>query len=317
MKDITALNYNNFLPRNSSIDYIIVEDGTQLRWGLFPATVEKKATILLLNGHRDFIEKQTELIEYLQGIGFDVYSYDHRGQGGSDRSLSNNKKSHNPNFGRIVKDIHEIVERLIIPKKLKEPLYLCSHSLGTHVAIRYLHDYPNVFKKAVLMAPFTNFYIRNKTKSFFMKIYTYLANIFGFSNFYATGQARHSGVINHDYAFSRLTHDRARYDWAQHVLSEKPELFVGGVTFGWLKGAMKSIKLLKSANYLSSIKTPLLVLLAGEEYVVDNNRTFQIFDGMQNATLKIIKGARHELYLETDEFRDEVLEELNNHLTET
>ena len=98
MKDITALNYNNFLPKNSSMDFIIVEDGTQLRWGLFPATVEKKATILLLNGHRDFIEKQIELIEYLQGIGFDVYSYDHRGQGGSDRSLSNNKKSHNPNF---------------------------------------------------------------------------------------------------------------------------------------------------------------------------------------------------------------------------
>ena len=49
MKDITALNYNNFLPRNSSIDYIIVEDGTQLRWGLFPATVEKKAIILILD----------------------------------------------------------------------------------------------------------------------------------------------------------------------------------------------------------------------------------------------------------------------------
>ena len=317
MEENTISNNNNFLPENCFIDYMIVNDGTRLRWGLFPATVEKKASLLLLNGHRDFIEKQTELIEFLQSAGFDVYSYDHRGQGGSDRKLDNQKKSHNPDFGLMVEDIHEIIERLIISKNLKEPLYLCAHSMGTHLAIRYLHEYPDVFKKAVLMAPFTNFYIRNKTMTFFMEIYIYLANIFGFSNFFAPGQARHSGIINHDYAFSRLTHDRVRYDWAQDVLNKKPELFVGGVTFGWLKGAMKSIKLLKSANYLSNIKTQLLVLLAGEEYVVDNNTTFQIFDGMQNATLKTIKGARHELYLETDEFRDQVLKELNDHLTET
>mgnify|MGYP003631413330 CR=1 FL=1 len=310
MEKNSPINNNKYLPKTGSINYITVLDGTRLRWGFFPAMGEKKATILLVSGHREFIEKQTEFIEDLQNLGFDVYAYDHRGQGGSDRKLDNKIKSHNPEFGLIVEDMHEVVMQLINPDMLTEPLYLCAHSMGAQFAMRYLHDHPSVFERAVLMVPFTNFNIGSGIFTFFTKLYAHLANLIGFSEYFAPGQAHHRGMIKHDQAFSCLTHDRTRYAWSQHALDEKPELFIGGVTFGWLKGVMKSMKLLQTPGYVDAIDTPLLVLLADEEYVVDNEMTIKLVGRMKNARYETIKGARHELYREADEFRDQVLEKI-------
>lgn len=314
MEENSPINNNNYLPKTGSIDYITVSDGTRLRWGLFPALGEKKATILLVSGHREFLEKQTEFIEDLQGRGFDVYAYDHRGQGGSDRALDNKIKSHNPDFGLIVEDMHDVVTRLINPEMLDGPLYLSAHSMGTQFAMRYLHDHPGVFERGILMAPFINFNIGSRIFTFFTKLYAYLANFIGFSECFAPSQARHREMIDHDVAFSHLTHDRERYDWAQHALNEKPNLFIGGVTFGWLNGVIKSMKLLQTPGYVDAIETPLLVLLADEEHVVDNEMTIKLVGRMKNARYETIKGSRHELYRESDEYRNQVLEKITTFL---
>ena len=314
MKENSPINNSSYLPKNGSIDYMTVSDGTRLRWGFFPAMGEKKATILMVSGHREFLEKQTEFIEDLQKRGLDVYAYDHRGQGGSDRKLDNKIKSHNPDFGLIVEDMHEVVTRLINPDALDGPLYMSAHSMGTQFAMRYLHDHPGVFERAVLMAPFTNFNIGSGIFTFFTKLYAHLANFLGFSEYFAPRQAHHRDMIDHGDAFSRLTHDRARYDWSQLAQDEKPELFIGGVTFGWLKGVMKSMKILQTPGYVDAIEVPLLVLLADEEHVVDNEMTIKLVGRMKNARYETIVGARHELYRESDEFRNQVLDKITTFL---
>lgn len=304
----------SYLPERGDVEYFETRDGTVLRVGFFPAMNNAKARILLIGGHREFLEKQTEFIEDFQKREFDVYAYDHRGQGGSSRKLENCKKSHNPDFGLIVEDMHEIIERLIKPETLEKPFFLIAHSMGTQFALRYLHDHKNTFDRAVLMAPFTNFNIGGKFFTFTTKIYVFLANLFGFSDFFAPGQARHRDMIDPDYAFSLLTHDRLRYDWSQDALTLKPELFVGGVTFGWIKGVIKSLKLIQSPGYVENIETPILTLLAEEEHVVDNEMNLTLLNRMKNAEYHIIKGARHELYREIDEYRDQVLSRIDTFL---
>ncbi len=298
---------NDFLPENGLIDHIAMDDGIRLRTGFFPAKGKATATILLVSGHREFLEKYTEFIEDFQKRGFDVYGYDHRGQGGSDRMLKNPIKSHNPDFGRIVVDMHQIVEKVIKPARPDHPLYLIAHSMGTQFAIRYLHDHPGIFEKAVLLSPFSNFNIGGKLFTFLTKASALLANFLGFSKFFAPGQAHDRNMIDHRDAFEALTHDHARYDWSQKALESKPHLFIGGVTFGWLKGVMKSMKIIQSAGYVEDIKTPILALLAEEENVVDNDMTLRLLDKMPNASYEIIKGARHETYREIDEIRDQVI----------
>ena len=295
---------NPFLPNNSEIDYLTVKEGTRLRIGYFPAVGHAKASILLLNGHREFLEKYTEFISDFQKRGIDVYSMDHRGQGLSDRALGDRKKSHNIDFDIIVEDIHELVCRIIKPESLMHPLYMVAHSLGAHFGLRYLHDYPDVFSKAVLFAPFTNLGSGSPFITFIAEIYFTVMNMLGFSKMFVPGQARGRKMINHEEAFKALTHDKDRYNWAQKALDNNPALFIGGVTFGWVCGAIKSIHIIKQPGYVAKIRTPILCLLAEEERVVRNSTTISIINRTKNATYEIMAGARHEIYRETDNIRD-------------
>ncbi len=310
MESVANNNNYKFLPNNCKISDLDMRDGMRLRAGYFAARGKAVATVLLVNGHREFLEKYKEFIEDLQRRGFNVWSYDHRGQGGSGRHLDNPKKSHNPDIDAIVLDMHEVVENLVLPEKGDFPLYLVAHSMGAQFALKYLHDHPDIFDRAVLMAPFTNFNIGGPVFTFLTKAYTKLANMLGFSKFFAPGQPRHKDMIDHEYAFKRLTHDKERYDWSQTVLEEKPELFIGGVTIGWLDGVIKSLKSLQAPGFAARIKTPILALLADDEQVVDNKTTIDLLKKMPNAIIKIVKGSRHEIYREVDSIRKGVISDI-------
>ena len=144
---------NDFLPKAGATDYFETSDGMRLRYGVFPAEGMAMGTIFLINGHREFIEKYTEFIDDFRKRGFHVFTMDHRGQGLSDRALKNKRKSHNPDFGRIIRDMDEFVHEIIRPAELGLPVFMVAHSWGSHLGLRYLHRYPNVVDKAVLLSP--------------------------------------------------------------------------------------------------------------------------------------------------------------------
>lgn len=304
----------NHLPEKGATDYFKVSDGTKIRYGVFPAEGVVIGSVLLLNGHREFIEKYTEFIEDLQKRGFHVFTMDHRGQGLSDRALKNRLKSHNPNFDRIVLDIQELVEEIIRPAEIGHPVYLIAHSLGAHFALRYLHDYPGVFDKAVLLSPFTDLDHHGALYIFFAKLFFIVMNFIGFSKSFAPRQAHRQNMIDHIDAFTRLTHDQQRYNRSQEALMQNLDLFVGGVTYGWLSGASKSISKIKSLGFMEKIKTQTLFILSGDETVVNNQTTFKLISKMQNVKVKTIEGARHELYRESDEYRDQMWQAIDRFL---
>ncbi|MCC3860164.1 alpha/beta fold hydrolase [Pseudemcibacter aquimaris] len=297
---------NKFLPHKGATDFFKTSDGVSIRYGVFPAEGMAIGTILLINGHREFIEKYKEFIEDFQKRGFHVFTMDHRGQGLSGRMLTNPRKSHNPDFGRIVMDIQEFTEDIVRPAELGLPVFLVSHSLGSHLALRFLHDYPGVVDKAVLLSPFTDMGHGGFFKRFFAKLFFKIMYFLGMSRIFAVGQARRKSMIDHNHAFERLTHDQERYDHSQEAIKHNPDLFVGGVTYGWLKGAMNSIKKIKSSGFMEKIKTPCLFILSGDEKVVNNQTTFKLIAKMNNVKVTTIEGARHELYRESDEYRNQM-----------
>ncbi|MCP5382027.1 MAG: alpha/beta hydrolase [Kordiimonadaceae bacterium] len=301
---------NKFLPKNGTLRFFDVQDGMRLRVGHFPSEHEEKGAILLVSGHREFIEKYTEFIESLQARGFSVYAYDHRGQGLSGRILNNPLKSHNPDFGALVRDMNQIVEEIIKPALKNSPLYLIAHSMGGQIGFRHLHDYPGVFKRAILLVPFFDLVASSTRIAGLAKIYFKLANLLGFSSFFAPGQPRNRSMIDHKTAFNQLTHDRKRYNWAEQAIDQNPDLFIGGVTYGWLAGVIKSFKIIQSPGYVSAIKIPVLVLLAEEEFVVKNETTLHILKDAKNIKIETIASSRHEMYREIDPIRDRVLDKI-------
>lgn len=304
----------SYLPKIGTVDFLKVSDGTKIRYGVFPADGLAVGSIVLLNGHREFIEKYTEFIEDFQKRGFHVFTMDHRGQGLSDRALKNRKKSHNTDFDRIILDIQEFIEEIIRPPELGHKIYLVAHSLGAHFALRYLHDYQRIFDKAVLLSPFTDLDHHGAIYIFFAKLYFTIMKLIGFSRSFAPKQAQRRSMIDHKVAFTRLTHDQDRYNRSQEVLTQNPDLFVGGVTYGWLNGASKSIAKIKRKGFIKEIKTDTLFILSGDEKVVNNQTTFKLISKMKNVKVKTIEGARHELYRESDEYRDQMWQAIDRFL---
>lgn len=293
---------------NPVFDFIHAPDGTRLRTGFWPALGECGGEVFLIGGHREFMEKYAEFIGELQQHGLNVHSLDHRGQGLSDRSLEDPVKSHCEDFANFVSDLD-----FFIGTRKKEtglPLYLVAHSMGAHIALRYLHDHPAIFDKAVLFAPLTGINLGNAFVATLAPCVVELAVGLGWGRSFAWGQGAKRGVEQRQMDMPFLTHDARRYETESQLLEERPELFVGGATYGWVQAALKSLNMVRKKSYLEKIKTPLLILLAEEERVVINATTFEMFETHPTAKIVMVKGARHEIYRETDDIREKMWEEV-------
>jgi lysophospholipase len=75
------------------IDYLCASDGMRLRHGFWVCGDSAcRGTVFLLTGRSEYMEKYAEVVQELNGRGFDVYSFDWRGQGLSERILHNPAK---------------------------------------------------------------------------------------------------------------------------------------------------------------------------------------------------------------------------------
>ena len=106
----------------------------------------------MLNGRREFMEKYRETIGELIERDFDVYSLDWRGQGLSSRMLANRHKGFIEDFDIYLNDLQMFVSNIVIPKAI-DPLIILAHSMGGHIALRFIHDHPKMVERAVLTAP--------------------------------------------------------------------------------------------------------------------------------------------------------------------
>jgi lysophospholipase len=97
-----------------------------------------------------------------------------------------------------------------------------------------------------------------------------------------------------------LTHDRDRWERTLALLTTAPQLQVGGVTWAWLAFALDLALRLQQGGALT---VPVVAVAAGEERLVDNAATKGFVRRHPNARYLELKGAYHELLMETDAIR--------------
>jgi len=128
----------------SPYDFMITSDQKSLRYGIWYSLKEKpNGSILLLNGRREFMEKYSETIDELNHKGFNVYSLDWRGQGLSSRMLANRHKGFIDDYDVYLNDLNLLVTKIVKPESV-HPLIIIAHSMGGHIALRFMHDHPEV-----------------------------------------------------------------------------------------------------------------------------------------------------------------------------
>lgn len=290
-------------------------DGTRIRYVIWPAAEPGgHGGVILLPGRSEFIEKYSETVQDLLARGFWVAAMDWRGHGLSGRALSNRHKHHLTSFVPMADDLRRFIEELEA-RRLGRPRIILAHSMGAHVALRYLHDYPHRIDGAVLSAPMVALtfapFGRRLTRSL-----TRLAITFGFGERYAPGQTDYGAFQRSDANMRLLTSDPERFQIEHRWIGQNPDLALGGVTYGWLDAAMASIREINAPGYAEAIETPILMVQAAADRLVDNRRQEAFARRLPNAAFLRIEGARHEILNERDEYRERFLAAFDRQLAD-
>jgi lysophospholipase len=283
----------------SPYDYMTTTDHQSLRYGIWYSLKEKqKRSILLLNGRTEFMEKYSETIEELNHLGFNVYSFDWRGQGLSSRMLKNRHKGFIDDYDVYLNDLDLFVTKIVKPEPV-HPLIIIAHSMGGHIALRYMHDHPEEADLAVLTSPMIDTFESRLSKGL-IKLITKIATKAGFSHSYTIGSGDYS---DEKFKGNDLTSDPVRFTDAKKAIAKNPDLAVGGPTWGWLSATLKSIDILAQPGFSAKIKTPILMIIAGNDKIVSIEAQKKICTMLPNCKLKEIPDARHEILKETDAVR--------------
>ncbi|CDH23328.1 lysophospholipase L2 [Xenorhabdus bovienii] len=269
-------------------------------------------TLLILPGRSESYVKYPEIAYDFYHLGYDIFIIDHRGQGRSGRMLDDPQKGHVEKFDHYVDDLAKFVELEITPRQ-SHRCYALAHSMGAAILSRFLLRQELVrqepdFRAVALCAPMfginlpmprwlANFLV-NQAEPYPKRRNSYAVS---------TGQWRPL-----PYLINLLTHSYARYQRYLRYYADYPELRLGGPTYHWMRESMQmGDELIENAGV---IQTPLIVLKASEDKVVNNRELLAFCESRQKARTGkaekkplVIQGAHHEILFEKDALRAQAL----------
>ncbi|QXW29708.1 alpha/beta fold hydrolase [Aeromonas sanarellii] len=280
------------------------KDGITIRYAaLRQAKVDR--AILIVNGRVESYLKYQELAWDLWRQGYSLYLIDHRGQGLSGRMLADPEKGYVDQFDDYVVDLKQFHDEVIAADKPAK-LFLLAHSMGGAISARYLERWPDDMQAAVLSSPMMGINLGGLPKWLAKGLAATMGRVGGWFGEapYGPGQGPYE---DHGFADNELTHSEARYQAFRQVYAQHPQIRLGGATAHWIhQGIAGSDAAVANAG---AIKTPLLVLQAGDDSVVDNaaQDAFCANARCEGGKPLRIEGAWHELFIEADPQRQVAL----------
>jgi len=111
--------------------------------------IEKpKACVVIVTGMEEHLTRYDDFANFLNTQGFNVYGFDHYGQGdtaGSEDKLGIVPRSF---FSKSVRNINDLVKK--VKKETKLPVYIFAHSMGSFMAQDYVQRFTNSADKVVI-----------------------------------------------------------------------------------------------------------------------------------------------------------------------
>jgi lysophospholipase len=251
-----------------------------------------RGSLIYQSGRGDFIEKYLEACHHWHRRGWDVQGFDWRGQGGSGRLRPGSRADDRTSFDPLIDDLVAFVTqwRATTPG----PHVLVAHSMGAHVALRACAERGLDLDALVLVAPMLALQTRRLPRVVASAAVA-LARAIGLGP-----RAAVRDRIDHPLRYLRLTASRERYDDSQWWKRTDPALGMGAPTWNWLGAALAGSRRLLAADRLEQVRTPMLLMTAGLDRLVDNAVTRVVARRLPDATLADYPGARHELLREAD-----------------
>lgn len=283
---------DNPLPPDASVSFIRAADGMRLRAASWPAPERARGTVVLLPGRTETIEKYFETVSTLRARSLAVATLDWRGQGASERLLSDPLKGHVRNFGDYLGDLDALMKQIVEPS-FPRPHFVLAHSLGGLIALHALRAWPTRFAHLATTSPLLA--IRTPSPAL-----TRLLGRIGPSAWYVPGGARFNPLAE---SFERnpVTRDVARFARNVGILQAAPALALGSPTFGWLDATNRAMDAVFAPGFAGAITAPVFIVTAEDEFLVENEPQARLAAMLPHCRHVIIPGARHEILMERDE----------------
>jgi alpha-beta hydrolase superfamily lysophospholipase len=256
-------------------------DGFELAGHIFrPANY--KATVIVIHGYTAHCGLLSKLIKYLVGCGFAVCCFDLPGHG-----LSSGERTSINNFSQYSDCLADFIN--VIRPYVKAPCHLIGHSTGGAIVMDYLFaGREDCFGKVVLAAPLVRCDRWKMSKLGFVicrhfcqrlpRIYRKISSDKEFLKFLKY----HDSLSGRDFSLKWV---KAMFEWNERYAKAK------------------------------HIERPILIIQGTKDNIVDWRYNVPIImSKFRDCDVELIENARHELFNESQQYRDEVFSIIKEYL---
>ncbi len=268
-----------------------------------------RAIVVFVTGRTEFIEKYIELAEDMQHENISLCLYDHCGQGGSGRLLADREKGHVDTFINYARDL-DLVLAAAAGKKHSTPVYLVCHSMGAAVAALYCMLYRDRIGKLVLSSPMFGIRTGVYLPRYLVELMVAAACRLGFAEQYVPTTGPFKAV--QPFTGNVLTSDEDRFKYNLFLNNHLEYARFGGPTLHWLEEAFSSMRAIRLSY--DRIDCPVLILAGSRERVVDLREIRHFSKVAKKGMFREFQEARHELFMERDRIRNEIVKSMRNFL---
>jgi lysophospholipase len=302
------------IPADAVVDTLIADDGWVLRRFSRPAPADGpvRGTILFLGGRGDFFEKYLEALDDWHQRGWQLVSIDWRGQGGSGRLAPNPRVGHAEDFAQWVADYADVWAGVVA--ETPGPHVVIAHSMGGHLTLRALAEHRVAPDAVVLSAPMLGF---NAPYPDWLghKVAGLMCRLRGAET--AAWKESEKPGASMKLRQLLLTHDPERYQDELWWHGQNHALKLGPASWGWVRTAYASFRGLAAPGMLEAITTPILILSASKDALVNAAATRRDVSRLVSAQFhEYGAGVAHEVLRESDATRADVLARIDQFLDE-
>ena len=292
-----------------SIHSFTGQNDLSLKYLKFGEKKGSKGSLIFVNGLGENVIMYLELFYDLHLQGWSpIYTYDHRGQGLSDRILPDPNVGYVEDWSFYGEDLNTFIQLVLSdPKVDDQNLFLMSNSMGSAITVEYFQNFPDqqkIFNSVVLASPFFGLHARGF--DFAEPIFPHFIRFAClFRNCLSPIVGSGSRHLKREVVQKRITSSQDRYD----LFVRGAKIYSAGYvvpSLDWVIQAFRMNRRVMSPENISKVTLPILILQAEQDSVVSNRKQNRFCQKIENCSLKVLEG-RHDHFIETDEIRDQAI----------
>ena len=279
---------NKHIPPDGAQVGWLETDAGKLRYAIWQTSgIAPRGTVVFNHGLSEHIEKYFNVISGLIARGYAVVAHDWRNHGLSA------PYAHGDYFEQHDADLTQLMEEIVL-RSTQGPHFAIGHSMGGCLALSAAKNHPDWFKGVALCSPMLGLMAVRKIP---------MLKAIGRGMAFMPAKAR--DMLGRLKASHRYTNSFINFEAYQEFVKNSPALKMDSYdTVSWFNSAVKRMTMMQESTWLSQVKTPMLLLLAGADNLVDNDAAINSGTYLDNCDLRVVTSAWHELFMEEDNHQE-------------